>query len=268
MRKKLSLLIVIFAIMSVLGRYDVYASSYNEDSEEVVLYNGNEYNTNKLSQTTLEWLEWYNSLTDAEKITINYVPNELIVQKSRSGICVTDAENIVEGSLHIINNARVLLLQTSGYEPIYNPSYWNSSQNITRANCYAYAMDVICSTSFSLQPGQASGQVYTELSEEALFAAAQNDGPYLGNGRSIRRAHRSEVPGTNEYKIALAIDPERDYHWYVQNRDGYWSHKRGLTEATNLDASGNLISDPLSADRVYGNVNYITFCGYYIVTRQ
>lgn len=57
-----------------------------------------------------------------------------------------------------------------------------------------------------------------------------------------------------------------DYHWYIQNRDGYWSHKRGLEEISNLDASGKKITDPQTCNRNYGNnFNYSVFCGYYLV---
>lgn len=45
-------------------------------------------------------------------------------------------------------------------------------------------------------------------------------------------------PGAKEYKVALVIAPGLDYHWYIQNKDGYWSHKRGLSKVTNVDADG------------------------------
>ena len=115
-----------------------------------------------------------------------------------------------------------------------------------------------------------------EITEETLsksnvasliYTAVQNDGPYLGNGRSIRTAEKNTTPGSDEYKIAIVVAPGKDYHFYVQNSDGYWSHKPGTSSCTRYDASGNLITDPQSANRNYSYANYSTFCGYYIMTR-
>lgn len=76
----------------------------------------------------------------------------------------------------------------------------------------------------------------------------------------------SEVP-EGGYLVALVLESETDgdYHWYRQDEDGYWSHKPGQTEVTNLDASGNLITNPETADRDYGGINYQVFSGYYVV---
>ncbi|QGZ42659.1 hypothetical protein IP92_04873 [Pseudoduganella flava] len=51
----------------------------------------------------------------------------------------------------------------------------------------------------------------------------------------------ANIPG--HYLAALFI-AENDYHWYRQDNTGYWSHKPGQGEATNLDVAGRLIRDP------------------------
>ena len=71
-------------------------------------------------------------------------------------------------------------------------------------------------------------------------------------------------PGT--YKVALVVHEEKDYHWYRQNPDGTWSHKRGQGKVTNLDASYNLIYDPETCDRNDGRYDYSIFCGYFQVS--
>ena len=64
---------------------------------------------------------------------------------------------------------------------------------------------------------------------------------------------KNETPCKEGYtKGALVVAPNLIYHFYRQNEDGTWSHKDGSLEATNLDASGNKIMDPLKADRNYG----------------
>jgi hypothetical protein len=61
--------------------------------------------------------------------------------------------------------------------------------------------------------------------------------------------------------IALVIDPGTDYHWYRKDKNGKWTHKPGGTAATNLDNSGNPITDPETANRG----GYTDFCGYFCI---
>jgi hypothetical protein len=62
----------------------------------------------------------------------------------------------------------------------------------------------------------------------------------------------------NMTKVYLAIKPNEDYHFYRQNPDGFWSHKRGwgpgsyVTEFVNYDGiySDCIIPDPEVAARI------------------
>lgn len=67
------------------------------------------------------------------------------------------------------------------------------------------------------------------------------------------------------YKVALVMDPGVEFHWYRQDADGFWSHKRGHLPVTRRDASNHLIVNPQHADRNYGDVNYTQFCDFYCV---
>lgn len=49
---------------------------------------------------------------------------------------------------------------------------------------------------------------------------------------------------------------------------GLWSHKRGLSELTVLDASGKFIKDPRDANRKYENLNYSTYVGTFCVNKD
>lgn len=227
-----------------------------------VTYNGQSFETSELSQETLDWLDWYNALPDDLKEMVSHEPEELATTISYATDATEDAANWdVNEPIPFAS-----LLPTSGYEPVYNPSYWNKDENIRRANCYAYAMDVLKNTEGKLQPGDPSGKRYTSLTKSAIEKAVKADGPYLGSGRSITNSTKNAKPGEKQYKVALVIAPNSDYHWYVQNRNGYWSHKRGYLEVSNVDASGKKITDPQTCDRNYGSgLNYSTFCGYYLV---
>jgi hypothetical protein len=66
------------------------------------------------------------------------------------------------------------------------------------------------------------------------------------------------------HKVALVIWPGRDFHWYRLDRTGRWSHKPGVTPASDVDNSGNPIADPRTANRG----PYTVFCGCYCVCKQ
>ena len=78
---------------------------------------------------------------------------------------------------------------------------------------------------------------------------------------TFRRIGRYDVCPAGTYKVALVVS-EGDYHWYRQDADGLWSHKRGLNPVERTDYSGKLIIDPYIADRG----DYTEFLGYYAVT--
>lgn len=259
--KKIIRILSLVLVFTMLSATAVFAS----DNQETITYDGINFEKSELSSDTVEWLEWYNGLPDELKGMVSNEPSELAVGvATSSSTIVQDAREL--DKVFPVPHLK-LLLPTSGYEPTYNPTYWNKAENIRRANCYAYSMDVICNREMKLQPGQLAGKTFTSLTENAIFQAAQSDAPYLGSGRTIARASQNDKPGRKQYKVALVIAPNTDYHWYVQNTDGYWSHKPGYSSATNVDASGRKITDPQSCNRNYGALNYSTFCGYYIVTR-
>lgn len=257
-KRLITKLLSVFLVLTFILTVPISSLAKGIDSN-FVSYEGRDFDRATLSKETVKWLKWYNSLSEEEQQMISYVPSELQnTTLSKSSIPLTTEID----SLMIMS-----LMPVGGGEPVYNPSYWNDSSRIRKANCYAYSMDVICTVDMKLQPGWLAGQQFTSLTGPAIISAAQADGPYLGNGRSIATTTANAVPAYNQYKVALVIAPGMDYHWYVQNSNGYWSHKPGWGEATNVDASGNSISDPQTCDRDYGYLDYSSWCGYYMVTR-
>ncbi len=59
------------------------------------------------------------------------------------------------------------------------------------------------------------------------------------------------------YAVLLVISPNNDYHWYRQDVDGTWSHKRGATPVM----TG--VTDPVQNAI---NLGYTTIVGYYYIT--
>lgn len=237
-------------------------------ANETLSYEGTTVDKSALSSDTIKWLEWYNALSPDEQNCINYVPSELRKQaRVRFTVEEANSELGMKPELGIRREIMASLLPLSGGEAAYNPAYWNDASRIKKANCYAYAMDVICSVEKKLQPGELAGSAWTSLTATNIISAAKKDGPYLGNGRTLVTTSASSTSTNKSYKVALVLG-SYDYHWYVQNSDGYWSHKPGYNNATDVDASGNYITDPKTCNRAYSYENYSTWGGYLMVTRK
>ncbi len=137
--------------------------------------------------------------------------------------------------------------------PLYEPAWWNDGgQKQVNNNCYNYATNYRSDT--FAQPGRAAGAMYTALTCASVLPAAVKDA-------------LEDTPGANNkcpaegHLVALVIAPGIDFHWYRKGRNGYWSHKPGGTQVTNVDNSGHLITDPRTANRGM----YTAFCTFMVV---
>jgi len=136
--------------------------------------------------------------------------------------------------------------------PSFTPAFWNDGGSVQfNNNSYNYANNRRTDT--IAEPGRASGEFCSALScttatTLATYAVADGliDGGPAGacpDGRNV---------------IALYVAPNFDYIWYRLDSSG-WTYKRGALPATNLDFSGNPITNPSQADRGI----YTTFGGYF-----
>ena len=176
------------------------------------------------------------------------------------------------------------LSPTSGYEPRRNDEYWNSMENGVKEshNCFAYAMNTVdprmlkkcletesCNVDFP-QPGYASG--HTPFSNQKEKGCVDMVSRLWGDNPKVRATTFDSVCGKGTSKIALIVDPKRDYHFLRQDPDGYWSHKPGAMTVRRYDASGRPIIRPDRATFMYKNkkepLTYTQFCGYYCVPRD
>ena len=143
--------------------------------------------------------------------------------------------------------------------PLYEPAWWNDgAQRQLHNNCYNYATnyrtDTFCVVPGGGQPGAAGGAMYTSLTCPAVTAGAVADD--LIDSPSADNHCPKEG-----HLVALVIWPGVDFHWYRKGRNGYWSHKPGQTQATNLDNGSNTIADPRTADRG----SHTDFCTFMVV---
>jgi hypothetical protein len=153
--------------------------------------------------------------------------------------------------------------------PTFDPEVWNAPDVQTFNNCHAYAFrDARANRTQKPQPGQKAGLPELEGSEYTC----ENFLRYLALDHPEFDARFSNDPYAScrcgQHKVFLALDTRpghEDFHWFRQDRDGTFSHKPGNKPASNLDADGNRILNPLTANRNFGNYNYSTPCGFLCV---
>ena len=125
-----------------------------------------------------------------------------------------------------------------------------------------------CNVGFH-QPGYASG--YGHFPDKHDKGCNDMVSRLWGDNPDVRPiTFEQQCPGKTS-KIALIVDPKRDYHFIRQDSDGMWSHKPGAMDVTTLDASGRPILRPDRALFIYNNhkdpLQYTKFCGYHCVPR-
>lgn len=147
----------------------------------------------------------------------------------------------------------------SGSEPKLT-GYYNRPPPLIRNNCMAYAFQEKGTKDYyKQQPGDKSG--YTGDVD-------------LKNCKDIRRLIRRDYPDLypantkakpckpGYSKIAVFVAPNRDFHFYRMDSSGFWSHKRGLTKVTTVDACDKPIRDPKKSCRKFdAELDYRLACG-------
>lgn len=125
--------------------------------------------------------------------------------------------------------------------PVPDLAWWNDGlTKQQKNNCYNYSTNYRTDT--FAQPGRGSGTMYSSITAAQIREAAVRDtlidAPTADN----------KYPPEGQL-VALVIWPGSDFHWYRKGQNGYWTHKPGGTQATNLDNSGKVITDPRTANR-------------------
>ena len=73
MKKYLSIIISLL-ILTLFTSMNAFAV----DKQQYIKFHNQRYKISELSKETLDWLKWYNSLSDDSKEMVNYVPGELL----------------------------------------------------------------------------------------------------------------------------------------------------------------------------------------------
>ena len=151
---KIMSLVLSICLLSLNVGFNTYALE-----NDTLYYQGVAIEQKELSEDTLEWLDWYNSLSLDEQDSINYEPVDL--QK-----LIVNSEDIIVSETELGELDIDDIVPFTLGAPIYNPSWWNNRNRIKRANCYTYSMDIIQNFVGKLQPGQLSGRTFESLSEQ------------------------------------------------------------------------------------------------------
>lgn len=129
--------------------------------------------------------------------------------------------------------------------------------------------DPRCSVPYH-QPGSAAG--YPPFSESKLKSCPEMTSRIRGENPTVIPIHFEGMCPYGTSKIALAVDPNEDYHFWRQDSNGWWSGKPGSLAVTEKDASNRPIHDPSLCDRDFtdenGELNYTDFCSFYCVPRM
>lgn len=171
----------------------------------------------------------------------------------------------------------------SGSEPVRDVALYNKPSVRRCHNCYSYAMHVydpkgeeLCKKygncrNFFHQPGAKTGH-RNALNKEERRSCPVVERLMMGDIPEVTKSSFPEKCPAGMSKVAAVVDKGVDYHWYRQDRDGYWSHKDGSNKVKTFDAVKNPIFNPELASRDYrwqgSDLNYEDFCGFYCVPRD
>ena len=196
---------------------------------------------------------------------------EVTVQNAGAVTLTADVKNSSGTILTTYSVSLEIILPVSGYEIPYEPELWNGTPFQPFSNCYNYALNKKNMESYGIfalmDPGKRTPNYElpkSKMKKDYLIEIICDDAEYFGF--VFESVEKDEMCSPGTYKVALAVYEETDYHWYRQNPDGTWSHKRGQGKVTNLDASDNLIYDPEMCNRNDGTYDYSIFCGYFQVS--
>jgi hypothetical protein len=147
--------------------------------------------------------------------------------------------------------------------PVYAPNEWNDLTTYSEGdiqysnNCYSYALDDPNNPfGGKPQPGQYSGDMFDNLTLNDITSAAIRDG-YVKKPTFFNKLGFGKRGYYGVYLVIDNVDGVQDYHWYRQDKGGFWSQKHGNGIVTNVDGSGHLIRNP-----VWANHNYGVYPGY------
>lgn len=211
-------------------------------------------NTGLADQSQNDWLADYNDL---------YRPSYDLFGEKKSGPLKFDRDpyQLTNAELaeqlktmnQILNDTNLEASSKKVYygPPAYEPEKWNNWLHMDLNNCYNYANNEITDT--MAQPGRATNCSFSQSHPTGRAVERSS----ICDGLKTLVSNPDSLPAHDLNLVALVFWPPEmmfgelmfDFHWYRLDSNGFFSHKPGKTQATNVDNSGQLIKDPRKADR-------------------
>lgn len=153
-------------------------------------------------------------------------------------------------------------------KPKFIPNFWNKFYLKKKNNCYSYAMQNV-NTNKKIkkpQPGYKCNMKYIKKKDYKSNDICDkfNNRIMCDFNNQIFKINKNNKCPCNYYKVALFIDKNnKDYHFYREDENNFWSHKLGRSIVRNYDSSNYIITDPFVANKKYKKYNYNKLCGLY-----
>lgn len=78
MKKLIAFVLALVCVLALVGCSKTQNdNTLTTDETETVSFYDKTFNKSALSTETIEWLEWYNGLTETEQLSISYIPSDL-----------------------------------------------------------------------------------------------------------------------------------------------------------------------------------------------
>jgi len=152
----------------------------------------------------------------------------------------------------------------SGSEPKNTNYLWyNDPLEVLRHNCMSFAFGTRMSKNTPLGHKQQPGNLSHKKTHVSLSSCKNIVDTVLDDYPDT--VYKLEDPykkcKTGYSKVVLALAKDRDFHFYRQEKDGFWKHKRGLSRVSSVDACGKKIKDPFTSCTDFGQgLDYSKMC--------
>ena len=152
----------------------------------------------------------------------------------------------------------------SGSEPnTANYTWYNDPLEVLRHNCMSFAFGTRMPRNAPVGHKQQPGNLSRKPNHVGLSSCKNIVDTVLDDyPDTVYKLNNPYMKCKKQYsKVILALAKDRDFHFYRQEKDGYWKHKRGLSRVSSVDACGKKIKDPLESCSDYGSgLDYSTTC--------
>jgi len=137
----------------------------------------------------------------------------------------------------------------SGSEYNYDPINWKKVEN--KQNCYAYAFNQHRDNKLNYPQMGEFGVIdfAKHYNEDRDFSCSPYEYRILSDNPHIYKVRHTEPCKKGYYKSYFVVAPDKDFHWYRQDKDGSYSHKPGQLNIRNTDYSNKKIKNPIFANR-------------------